>query len=336
MAMSPITRWRIWPWRGSATGKLDDAWKTLANLAATLPAQPGARPHSAAAGRGRAGCPSRRASRRAVPPGRRIGATAATRRPRRRPRPIKPIEPALRVRAWAGLGKALVELGKPAGGRHGVRDGPRAGPRRPNRTGDRAGPGPRLRGQPAARRRAQGLFPDLGTFCEIGPGAASRPGPRPAVGKDGPPGGRGARIRAAARRRTLTAALWKPPGSSADALLAEWGWALLDAEKPAEADPVFARLLENTRSVRSPPTPASTWPSRPTPTQHTRSRPAAHTAPLAAAKQDRMTSASTRRKDPTRRLIARRAVSPGAHSGRDEGLGRCRGSARPLARGVSR
>ena len=30
-----------------------------------------------------------------------------------------------------------------------------------------------------------------------------------------------------------------------DALLAEWGWSLIDAEKPAEADRVFARLLKD-------------------------------------------------------------------------------------------
>ena len=34
-------------------------------------------------------------------------------------------------------------------------------------------------------------------------------------------------------------------GVNPDALLAEWGWSLIDAEKPAEADRVFARLLKD-------------------------------------------------------------------------------------------
>ena len=36
----------------------------------------------------------------------------------------------------------------------------------------------------------------------------------------------------------------KEGAESADAVLAEWGWALLDADKPAEADKAFARLLD--------------------------------------------------------------------------------------------
>ena len=32
-------------------------------------------------------------------------------------------------------------------------------------------------------------------------------------------------------------------GTTVDALLAEWGWSLVDAAKPAEADRVFSRLL---------------------------------------------------------------------------------------------
>jgi cellulose synthase operon protein C len=34
-------------------------------------------------------------------------------------------------------------------------------------------------------------------------------------------------------------------GTSVDTVLAEWGWALIDAEKPAEADQVFTRLLKD-------------------------------------------------------------------------------------------
>src|SRR5207249_2912699 len=33
-------------------------------------------------------------------------------------------------------------------------------------------------------------------------------------------------------------------GTPVDVLLAEWGWALVDAAKPAEADAVFSRLLK--------------------------------------------------------------------------------------------
>ena len=33
-------------------------------------------------------------------------------------------------------------------------------------------------------------------------------------------------------------------GVTPDALLSEWGWVLLDADKAAEADRVFARLLK--------------------------------------------------------------------------------------------
>ncbi len=36
-----------------------------------------------------------------------------------------------------------------------------------------------------------------------------------------------------------------PAAPSADALLAEWGWALIDADKPTEADTVFRRLLDS-------------------------------------------------------------------------------------------
>ncbi|WP_406701146.1 tetratricopeptide repeat protein [Singulisphaera sp. Ch08] len=43
-----------------------------------------------------------------------------------------------------------------------------------------------------------------------------------------------------------------PKGAEPDAVLAEWGWALLDAEKTAEADRVFGRLLsEHPESVRA-------------------------------------------------------------------------------------
>ena len=35
----------------------------------------------------------------------------------------------------------------------------------------------------------------------------------------------------------------KAAGAKPDALLAEWGWSLVDADKPAEADRVFGRLL---------------------------------------------------------------------------------------------
>ena len=36
-----------------------------------------------------------------------------------------------------------------------------------------------------------------------------------------------------------------PGRAGLDAVLAEWGWALIDADKPAEADKVFARLLDD-------------------------------------------------------------------------------------------
>ncbi|AGA28869.1 hypothetical protein Sinac_4692 [Singulisphaera acidiphila DSM 18658] len=43
-----------------------------------------------------------------------------------------------------------------------------------------------------------------------------------------------------------------PKGAEPDAVLAEWGWALLDADKPAEADRVFGRLLsEHPESSRA-------------------------------------------------------------------------------------
>jgi len=35
-----------------------------------------------------------------------------------------------------------------------------------------------------------------------------------------------------------------PKGTEIDAILSEWGWALVDAGKTAEADPIFARLLQ--------------------------------------------------------------------------------------------
>ena len=36
----------------------------------------------------------------------------------------------------------------------------------------------------------------------------------------------------------------KSAGLKIDGLLAEWGWSLVDADKPAEADRVFGRLLK--------------------------------------------------------------------------------------------
>lgn len=39
-------------------------------------------------------------------------------------------------------------------------------------------------------------------------------------------------------------AIVQAAGSSEDSVLAEWGWALIDAQEPVEADHVFARLLE--------------------------------------------------------------------------------------------
>ncbi len=62
----------------------------------------------------------------------------------------------------------------------------------------------------------------------------------------------GAEIFRAAISTRMRSGVPTPKGAEPDAVLAEWGWALLDADKTAEADRVFGRLLsEHPESSRA-------------------------------------------------------------------------------------
>ena len=157
---------------------------------------------------------------------------------------IEGADPSLAARARSGLGFALLEGGKaeeaagvfaalqrqnprrPArpGGRPGARPGARSGEE------DRRGPGrlrPGRRG--LSRRPSRPAWPTLARarlLVDAGrPDDAAQAFAR-YVQDDPDPRAE------TARRRGL------------DAVLAEWGWALVDAGKAAEADKVFTRLLE--------------------------------------------------------------------------------------------
>ena len=136
-------------------------------------------------------------------------------------------------------------------------------------------------------------------------------------------------------------------GVTADALLSEWGWVLLDADKPAEADRVFARLLKeypdsphaadarfnlaesanlahNYAEVVRLLTPlAAIKPVEPKAEGHS-NQPNVEERPLRLSVDSLCAAASGR------------TLSAGTDSGRAEGLGRCRCDARSLARGISR
>ena len=144
--------------------------------------------------------------------------------------------------ALAGLRQGTGRTRQAVGGRHRAGDGTRGLASGDQSHREIAFAGPRREREANSPTPRSGFIPSSGTFCQLGPGAASRPGARPAVGKDGPAGGHRARARAAARRRTL-ASLSGSRRDDRDAVLAERGWRSLHAEKTAEADAVFARLL---------------------------------------------------------------------------------------------
>ena len=136
-------------------------------------------------------------------------------------------------------------------------------------------------------------------------------------------------------------------GATADALLAEWGWSLVDAAKPAEADRVFSRLLkEYPESPYSARMRDSTWPSRPTsrtimprcpppvapgsqkPAEPTRgpARPASRQRPVQPGGRSRGCLESS---EPVSPVASGHPVSARADPGRVPGLGRRLGDARP-------
>ena len=147
---------------------------------------------------------------------------------------------ASRPRALSGLGWALLQDGKPAEAADAfgtLLERPRMIPNAPEaalargRALDEAG---------QADRGDRGLCP--GARSDI---PRPRRRPRPTLAR--------ARLLAKAKHPAEAADAFarvprRPPQgrprARADVVLAEWGWALLDADKPAEADKAFARLLD--------------------------------------------------------------------------------------------
>jgi cellulose synthase operon protein C len=153
------------------------------------------------------------------------------------------IEPALRIRALAGLGKALAEQGKPDDAASTFATLLKLAP------DDRLAAEIAL-SQARAFEASNRTAAALEVYAEIlkrFPSSDQAPRAGLSLARSLTKAGRHAEASRAfedliadqpARSRL------ERSGTSVDSLLAEWGWSLIDAEKPAEADRVFGRLLK--------------------------------------------------------------------------------------------
>ena len=225
-------------------GRADDAGKTLATAGPPVPRRQGPAAGPAPVRRGRPGRQAVRPRRRAIPPGgrdrpagtSRVGPDAGGQPPPSIPRSASAPWPAwgMHSRTWAGP------------------------PRRPRRSARSWNWPPPIR----SRRRWRWPGPAR-SRPRTGPRTRSPPMPPPPA--DSPDGtkararhwpGRGcwrSSVGTSRRPRSIERLLDDPHaarcastkiGATPDALLAELGWSLVDASKPAEADRVFARLLK--------------------------------------------------------------------------------------------
>ncbi|MFI5455916.1 MAG: tetratricopeptide repeat protein [Isosphaerales bacterium] len=225
-----------------ALGQADDAWITLATLARRFP-------------RSRALAPTRlrlaeaalaaHHAERAVEQFRLVAGGATSKEPAQ-PSAGKqdaPADPALRIRAWAGLGKALWELAKPAEAASAFAAVLDLAPNDPIAPEIALAHGRALEAsqQTAAALKAYSLI--LERFAKSDQAPQAGLAHARLLEKAGRPADAARSFERLlgdqdARRRLQTAGL--PP----DTLMAEWGRVLLDSDKPAEADRVFTRLLD--------------------------------------------------------------------------------------------
>ena len=227
-------------------GRTDDAWKTLATLAERFPgskALPPARLRLAEAAL------AAHQADRAVEPFRLVagaGPVPSTDQPPRgspaREQTGAPVDRSLRIRAFAGLGRALVELGKPAEAAAAFAAALELAPGDPIAPELALARGRALEaaGQADKALEAYALAADRFAQSDRGPQAAlARARLLAKLGRHGDAAQAFERLGADAQAREAVA----KAGTPSDALLAEWGWSLVDAAKPAAADTVFARLL---------------------------------------------------------------------------------------------
>jgi TolA-binding protein len=225
-------------------GRMDDSWKTLANLAARFPqskALPPARLRLA-----EAALAAHQASR-AAEQFRILAGTSADggMEPHDPAAPSsKPADRALKARALAGLGRALRELGKPAEASSALGAALELAPDDASAAGLALA---RAKALEAGEKPDQALEAYALTSERF---AKTIQSPLAALAR--------ARLLVKLGRHTDGAAAFErlvsdsratemlsSAGVPVDALLAEWGWSLVDAAKPAEADRVFARLLKD-------------------------------------------------------------------------------------------
>ena len=225
-------------------GQVDLAWKTLAALAERFPLS-----RSLAPTRLRLGETALAAhqAERAVEQFRLVAGDETSPNDTRKSPGTKsndPPEAALRIRAMANLGKALRELGKPADAAAAFAAVLELAPPDPLAAEVALSQGRALEAdkQFDAALKAYSLV--LEKFAKL------PQGPQAALAQ--------ARLLAQVGRRDEAARVFErlsddqqardslqSAGVPPDVLLSEWGWLLLDADKPAEADRVFARLLKD-------------------------------------------------------------------------------------------
>ncbi len=224
------------------TGALDDAWKTLATLGARYPHSrhlPSTRLRVADAA-----LSAHQADRAAeqfrqviadldtakAPPGDRAGKTNES------------VGRDVRVHALAGLGKCLWALGKPADAAAAFAQALELAPDDSNAPEIAFFQGRAL----AADKQPDAALKAYSILLEKFPRSDKAPQARLAQARLLVQAGRHAEAAAAFERLVGDAQAGdtvKGTGVPLDSLLAEWGWALLDADKVADADRAFQRLL---------------------------------------------------------------------------------------------
>jgi TolA-binding protein len=153
------------------------------------------------------------------------------------------LDPALRVRALAGLGRALRDLGQPGEAASAFAEALELAPGDPMAAELALARGRALEAanQPDRALEAYALAAHRWAKSEAGPRASlARARLLTKLGRHAEAALAFERLIADSTARESLA----KAGTGVGALLAEWGWSLVDAAKPSEADVVFARLLK--------------------------------------------------------------------------------------------
>ena len=223
-------------------GQLDIAWKTMATLAERFPRSRSLAPTRLRLGEAALAAhqPERAAEQFRLVAG--DGTRSDEARKSAGSKSNDPTGPSLRIRALTGLGKALRELGKPTEAAAAFAAVLELAPADPVAPEVALAQGRALEAdkQNDAALKSYSLILEKFGKSEQAPQAALAQ----------------ARLFAKVGRRDEAARAFEhliddqhardavqSAGVTADDLMAEWGWVLLDADKPAEADGVFARLL---------------------------------------------------------------------------------------------